>query len=470
MSEKISQYTEDATSMPIQAADYLDFSNNVSPAVYDESKKILVSEFLTYLNGTVQNLYNANGILAGDRAIVANGNFTKWFEGDVIAEMTDEITGYGFLVQDSSAGERARMSYDPATGSGKIELATISGVWFDANDDNLNFGLVQKLQINSDGSFALGLNAVANDFRNVVIGNAADSGSCPQAVVIGDNASSPTGTAANVIIGALATTSSNSQAAVSIGLSSTSADQGTSVGKNTISGVSAVAVGTNASSSGGVAVGGNASAPSRSVAVGLGAIATDTGMSIGHGSTALVSGGMAIGYLITSVGNSAIGIGVLAVPTGTRSIAIGRSVESVGIESIAIGYESVSSSTDSMGIGRGSAATAIGAQMIGYGDNTNKITNSTADSIGFGWDTLTPDVLFAKTADQYIAGTGDLGIGLKTPLEKLHSSAKVRANTGFNFNGNDGITQTLAFNGVASDEVTELVVEGGIITGVTLVP
>jgi len=61
MAEKISGYTADATSDPIKDDDYLDLSNEDGGGGYDESKKILVSEMVTFLSANLDTYYTANG-------------------------------------------------------------------------------------------------------------------------------------------------------------------------------------------------------------------------------------------------------------------------------------------------------------------------------------------------------------------------------------------------------------------------
>jgi hypothetical protein len=68
------------------------------------------------------------------------------------------------------------------------------------------------------------------------------------------------------------------------------------------------------------------------------------------------------------------------------------------------------------------------------------------------------------------AGTDRTGFGTNNALERVHSVNKVRADEGFNFNGNDGITEVLTFGGGSTGDVASLTVEGGIITSRTLVP
>lgn len=138
MGEKISGYTADATSNPIKTVDLLDFSNEDGAAAYDVSKKILVSEFITFLNGTINNVYNANDTLTGPRTITAATNFLKQLGGDVIVETIDEISDYAFLIQDASQAERGRFGLDVGTGSAILTMNTISGEWFSAVDEVVN--------------------------------------------------------------------------------------------------------------------------------------------------------------------------------------------------------------------------------------------------------------------------------------------------------------------------------------------
>jgi len=134
MAEKISQYTADGTSNPIQAEDYLDFSNYDGVSAYDVSKKILVSELIAYINSNVDNIYNSNGTLSEDREVTAATNYTRWTGGDIINRMADEVSDYAFLIQDSSNGEKGRLGYDQATVSGNLSLSNISGEYFSANN------------------------------------------------------------------------------------------------------------------------------------------------------------------------------------------------------------------------------------------------------------------------------------------------------------------------------------------------
>lgn len=138
MGEKISGYTADATSNPIKAVDYLDLSNEDGGGGYDVSKKILVSEFLTFLNGNIDNIYTADGTLTGNREVTASTFWTKFTGGDVIVESVDEISDYAFLIQDQAQAERGRFGIDVGTGSAILTMNTISGEWFSAVDEVVN--------------------------------------------------------------------------------------------------------------------------------------------------------------------------------------------------------------------------------------------------------------------------------------------------------------------------------------------
>jgi len=138
MAEKISQYVADATSNPIKNEDYLDLSNEDGGGGYDVSKKILVSELVTFLNSNIVNLYTSDGTLPEDRDVTAATFYTRWTGGNVEVAMADEVSSYYFRALDVSLTEKARLGYNQGTLSGEIRLRNISGIFFAANDGIFN--------------------------------------------------------------------------------------------------------------------------------------------------------------------------------------------------------------------------------------------------------------------------------------------------------------------------------------------
>ena len=66
-----------------------------------------------------------------------------------------------------------------------------------------------------------------------------------------------------------------------------------------------------------------------------------------------------------------------------------------GSKNIGIGLRVYSAFSDTIGIGKLLLSNANGASLIGYGVSTsNRLTNSTSDSLALGWNTTTPQHLF----------------------------------------------------------------------------
>jgi hypothetical protein len=86
--------------------------------------------------------------------------------------------------------------------------------------------------------------------------------------------------------------------------------------------------------------------------------------------------------------------------------------------------------------------------------STNYGTNLQLSSGVNKWNVYAPG-----TADNYLEG--DTGFGLNNPSEKVHSSAKVRADTVFNLNGTDGVSGSFT-----TTDAKTVTVTGGIITAI----
>ena len=136
MGDKISGYPAKTT---IHVDDLLDFSNTEdSGSTFTASQKVKVSEFLTFLNGNIDNIYTADGTLTGNRSVTSATFWTRFLNGDVIVEAEDDINDYAFLIHDTVQSERGRFGYDAGTGSAILTMNTISGEWFSAVDEVVN--------------------------------------------------------------------------------------------------------------------------------------------------------------------------------------------------------------------------------------------------------------------------------------------------------------------------------------------
>lgn len=137
MSEKISGYTEDGTSKPIQLLDLLDFSNSDGVGGYDVSKKILVSELLTYVNSTVNNYYNVDGTLTSKRTVTMNGLSSTWVDGNIISK--SGLNDNGFMLSNTLGVIKGQYNYDVGLDSAQISLKNSGGDFFVLLDGVLNF-------------------------------------------------------------------------------------------------------------------------------------------------------------------------------------------------------------------------------------------------------------------------------------------------------------------------------------------
>ncbi len=113
--------------------DLLDVSNTEDGGTsYDESQRVELDTFITYLGTVIKNLYNLDGTLLADRTITAATFFTKWIDGDVIVN-TGELTERGFTVNAFNDVERARLSFNQALQSGELSLTDDGGEWLNSS-------------------------------------------------------------------------------------------------------------------------------------------------------------------------------------------------------------------------------------------------------------------------------------------------------------------------------------------------
>jgi len=133
MGKQINQYTKVRTNLTLVVDDLMDLDSTDDFGSTYESAKMTIGNLLAYLNGNINNLYNGDGTLLGDRTVTAGiptqpvTFWTKWLGGDVIVECDDELFDRAFLVQNSSQQEVARLGYDIGTLSGELEITAIGG-------------------------------------------------------------------------------------------------------------------------------------------------------------------------------------------------------------------------------------------------------------------------------------------------------------------------------------------------------
>lgn len=174
-------------------------------------------------------------------------------------------------------------------------------------------------------------------------------------------------------------------------------------------------------------------------------------------------GGLSLAAM-TGTDNLCIGTNTgQALISGSKNIFLGTNVgrgltDATG--NVCIGYNTLRQTTSGL-----TGNVRIGFEAGHYDVNSNRLIIDNQDrgnAAGELANALLYGVFAAAAANQTIRVNGKLGVGL-TPSEQIHSSAKVRADTAFNLNGTDGVTQAASAGKVC--DVTALA--GGIATAQT---
>jgi len=199
--------------------------------------------------------------------------------------------------------------------------------------------------------------------------------------------------------------------AVTIGASASTLGAGSSIAI----GKSATAIATGATSN--IAIGNQAKAPSGNNVISIGDQSGSTIVS--NGSQTILFGYLA-GNQSTTIGTQTIAIGDQTDANGIQATLLGSQAEVNANFAIAIGRQAKANDLNGIAIGLRAETGAARAYVIASG--TTATVNSVADSLAVGFNEATPRFLFAKTADSYLNGTGNVGIGTTTPSDKLEVS------------------------------------------------
>ena len=248
-------------------------------------------------------------------------------------------------------------------------------------------------------------------------------------------------------------TASIDKNAVTIGASASTTGSGLSIAI----GKSATAIATGATSN--IAIGNQAKAPSGNNVISIGDQSGSTIVS--NGSQTILIGYLA-GNQSTTIGTQTVAIGDQTDASGIQATLLGSQAEAAANWAIAVGWDSKSNFASGIAIGLRAETAAARAYVMGSGV-TNPPVNSVADSFGVGFDETIASgnnirFRFSKTADSYLNGSGNVGIGTTTPSDKLEVVGNLNA-TRYKVNGVAGAN----FSGA----VTNITVVDGLVTAVS---
>lgn len=161
MALQINQYAKTRTDLTIQDDDLMDFDSTEDAGTSYESAKITVADFLAYVAANVSSnsIYTADDTITANRTLTANGVYTKWIDGSVIINHVGESSGYGFIIEFSSA-ERGQLGFNQALQSAFLELQNFDAgpglsTFFNALDGKVAIGhgtATSTLHVKGEGS------------------------------------------------------------------------------------------------------------------------------------------------------------------------------------------------------------------------------------------------------------------------------------------------------------------------------
>ena len=157
----------------------------------------------------------------------------------------------------------------------------------------------------------------------------------------------------------------------------------------------------------------------------------DGAFTLGKGASTTTASGIAIGAAASSTGASGIAIGAMTshvTTAGQHSIAIGGSTRAAGNYSIAIGYNCGDNSTSvNSCVNIGNSAQGDGANSITLSaSNSGDVGPSTSNAFGVYMSShSTPDFTVVHDGNSYITGTGNFGVGLTNPTDRIQAPTTI---------------------------------------------
>ena len=125
----------------MQVDDLLDFDSTEDAGTTYESAKITITQFLAYLNSNINNIYNANGTLQGQRTITGSGNDLKFIGGNFISQPADAITDSLILFSNHLGVVKGGIGFENSNGSASLQLDDSLGGYLYAIDGKLGMGV-----------------------------------------------------------------------------------------------------------------------------------------------------------------------------------------------------------------------------------------------------------------------------------------------------------------------------------------
>jgi hypothetical protein len=129
---EINEYTKTRTAATIQGDDLLGPDSTEDAGTTFESAKMKVSEFLSYINSSIANLYTSDGTLSDHRNVTLGGKTLSFIQGKIRFKSTGG--DIPFSLDNSSGVERVQLKYASGVDTGEIIASNAAGEFFKSSD------------------------------------------------------------------------------------------------------------------------------------------------------------------------------------------------------------------------------------------------------------------------------------------------------------------------------------------------